>query len=235
MKHRIVKSTFWTDPFVESLDPTEKLVFLYLLTNDSTNIAGVYEITTRRIAFETGIDRDMIQKILTRFEESGKVKYRNGFVILRNFLKHQNNNPSVRAGIDRVVNELPESVRDEYELLTGFSQANDDNMNPDYQKLTDLISKKYPNIILQSFDVVPLLNRVFVRYGEKAFHALMVDLSGLSPRKLNSSRYVATVIENMTPRLKLISEGKADPEAKVNTESVIDKIKNEMERGVANG
>lgn len=235
MKHRVIKSTFWTDPFVEVLDPTEKLIFLYLLTNDSTNVAGVYEITIRRMAFETGIDRDMVQKILTRFEEAGKVKYRNGFVILRNFLKHQSNSPSVKAGVDRVVNELPDTIRDEYELLTGFAQVEQDTINPDHHSIAEIVSKEYSNIILQNYDVIPLLNRVKVRYGDKAFHALMADLSGLSTRKLNTPRYIATIIENMTPRLKTIAEGKPDPEAKNQPESVINKIKNEMERAGANG
>ena len=52
-KQRYLSTSFWTDSYVEKLDPSEKLLFIFLLTNDSTNLCGIYEITTRRISFET--------------------------------------------------------------------------------------------------------------------------------------------------------------------------------------
>jgi len=38
--------------------------------------------------YETGIDRDMVDKIIKRFEEFGKVKYVWGYLLIKNFLKH---------------------------------------------------------------------------------------------------------------------------------------------------
>ena len=42
-KQRYVNTRFWNDTYVSSLDPIEKLLFIYLLTNEHTNISGVYE------------------------------------------------------------------------------------------------------------------------------------------------------------------------------------------------
>jgi hypothetical protein len=53
MSQRIVNDEFWTDPYIEDLDPSEKLIFLYLITNPLCNIAGAYEIRLKRIAYET--------------------------------------------------------------------------------------------------------------------------------------------------------------------------------------
>ena len=41
---RYISTTFWDDEWVQSLDFTEKGLYLYLLTNSLTNIAGVYKL-----------------------------------------------------------------------------------------------------------------------------------------------------------------------------------------------
>ena len=41
-KHRYIKTKFWDDSYIIELNPHEKLLFLYLITNPLTNIAGVY-------------------------------------------------------------------------------------------------------------------------------------------------------------------------------------------------
>lgn len=62
---------FWQATAVEDLDPTEKLLYIYFITSPRSNMEGVYKTTLRRIAFETGIDRDMVVKIAGRFASLG--------------------------------------------------------------------------------------------------------------------------------------------------------------------
>ena len=66
-KNRYIDTKFWTDTYITNLDPIEKLLFLYALTNPHTNIAGIYEISIKQIAFDTGIDKEMVEKIFQRF------------------------------------------------------------------------------------------------------------------------------------------------------------------------
>lgn len=106
-KSRYIDTHFWKDNYIIELDPSEKLLFLYLLTNPNTSISGIYELNIRQIAFDTGFDREMIIKIINRFERDGKVWYKNGWVILKNFVKHQRLNPSIKLGIKRNLAELP--------------------------------------------------------------------------------------------------------------------------------
>jgi hypothetical protein len=111
-KQRIVNTHFWDDGYIVTLDPIEKLLFLYFLTNSLTNIAGAYEINLRRIAFDTGIDRDMIFKILERFEAVKKIYYRDGWVVIPNFIKHQSPSPKIVSGIRNELSQLPKGIAD---------------------------------------------------------------------------------------------------------------------------
>jgi len=111
-KNRYLNTHFWDDVWVVELDQIEKLMFLYLLTNPLTTIAGVYEISLRRIALDTGLDKDMILKILARFEDAGKVFYQDGWVAIVNFTKHQAINPKIQKGIDKTLSGCPDWVSD---------------------------------------------------------------------------------------------------------------------------
>ena len=106
-KQRYVSTKFWQDNYIIDKDPIEKLLFLYLLTNPLTNILGIYEISIKIIAFDTGIDSEMVLKILERFEKDNKVKYFKGYIALKNFTKHQKDNPKINKGIEILISETP--------------------------------------------------------------------------------------------------------------------------------
>lgn len=111
-KYRIVNTRFWIDDYTANLDPIEKLLFLYFLTNTSTDISGVYEIPLKNIALDTGIDKEMVEKILGRFARDGKIFYSNGWVGVKNFAKHQLDNPKVQQGIKNGLAKAPKEIID---------------------------------------------------------------------------------------------------------------------------
>lgn len=110
-KQRLVDTCFWDDRYVARLDPSEKLLFLYLLTNPLTSICGVYQIEIRRIAFDTGFDADTVKRMLDRFERDNRCLYRDGWVAMRNWIKHQTGSPKVQQGIRAQLQEVPEELR----------------------------------------------------------------------------------------------------------------------------
>jgi len=110
---RVVNTMFWKDSYVVDLQPDEKVLFLYLLTNPLTNIAGIYELSIREIVFDTSIEKKRVEAILSKFVIDKKITYINGWVALHNWTKHQSNNPNVRTGIKRIIDELPEWLRKE--------------------------------------------------------------------------------------------------------------------------
>jgi len=108
-KERMINTRIWSDTWMSNLDPIEKLLFLYFLTNTYTNISGIYELPMKVAAVETGIDPSMFEKILPHLEP--KVVYKHGWVILPNFPKYQNTeNPKIMAGIQRELSTVPKEI-----------------------------------------------------------------------------------------------------------------------------
>lgn len=111
-KVRMVNTRIWSDSWVLDLDPSEKLLWVYLITNAHTDLCGIYEIHTRVIAMETWFDKDMVEKILTRFTKDGKVKRYKSRIRIENFSKHQTTNPSIQKWIERSIKLVPKDVLD---------------------------------------------------------------------------------------------------------------------------
>lgn len=116
-KTRIINTRFWIDDYTANLDPVEKLLFLYFLTNTATEICGIYEIPIKTIAIETGIESKIVEEILKRFTRDKKVFYIDGWVYVVNFTKHQTKNPSVEQGIKRCLGEVPQEIKLKAEKL----------------------------------------------------------------------------------------------------------------------
>ena len=83
----MIDTRFWSDNFISDLNPLDRYLFLYFLTNEHTNICGIYEVPLRRIADETGIEKEMLTKMMKRLK--GKIEYIDGWVAIRNFAKYQ--------------------------------------------------------------------------------------------------------------------------------------------------
>lgn len=109
---RYISTSFWDDEWIQTLDPSEKLLYLYLMTNPLTNIAGVYKITDRRISFDTGFNLDTITHIFRKFEKAGKVYRKGEYVALPSWPKHQkwDKSTKVKEGIDRILKELEPEI-----------------------------------------------------------------------------------------------------------------------------
>jgi len=116
--HRYINTKFWTDSYISDLDPTQKYLFLYFLTNPLTNIAGIYEISLKQISFDTGIKMKAVNNILKKFKKDKKITYIDSWIIIANFPKHQeyNRSPLIKTGIETILDKIPQSIR--YRLNT---------------------------------------------------------------------------------------------------------------------
>jgi len=111
-KLRSVSTKIWSDTWFEDLTPNQKLLFIYLITNEKTNMLGIYEVSFKKISFETGIQRSEVEKAIKIFEEAGPVRYEHNHIILTKFLKHQNFNTNMKKSAIDVYNELPKELKD---------------------------------------------------------------------------------------------------------------------------
>ena len=137
----MIDTRFWIDDYVSHLDPVEKLLFLYFLTNPFTEICGIYEVPVKNIALDTGIEEEMVKKILKRFEFDNKIFYENGWVAIKNFAKHQLDNPKVSRGIERGMEKAPEALKNK------VISKNNDRLPIVYDRLSHLNSNSNADAI----------------------------------------------------------------------------------------
>jgi hypothetical protein len=116
-KTRYVDTRFWHDTFIRDyLNPLDRYLFLYFLTNDKTNISGIYELPLSMIANETGIDKETLGVMIKRLD--GKIHYIEGWVYIANFQKYQSTgNPKIKAGIKAELDKIPNRIIEEIKLL----------------------------------------------------------------------------------------------------------------------
>jgi hypothetical protein len=117
-------TAFWTSPYVEGLDPSEKLLYAYFIAGPMSNMEGVYRTTVRRVSFETGLEREAVTRIAKRFEEAGKAGLyfesdSTCWVVVSNATDHMTSSPTVRKHAQDLYASLPAEVH-EYMKSIGY-------------------------------------------------------------------------------------------------------------------
>ena len=85
--YRQIHTKMWKDSWFLELDPDYKLLFVYLFSNERVNLVGLYDLSPRVIAFETGLSAETVQAGLDHFQSTGKIMYDNGWLWIRNLLQ----------------------------------------------------------------------------------------------------------------------------------------------------
>lgn len=109
-KFRSINTKFWIDPYVIGLDTHTKLLFLYFLTNPSTEICGAYEISFRQIEFDIGLEHSVVQEGMSLLQADKKIIWLDGWLFLPNWIKNQSLNPSVVKGIVNSLKTVPKWI-----------------------------------------------------------------------------------------------------------------------------
>ena len=107
----MLHSRFWEDSYIAELPPTDKLLFIYFLTNTHISLSGIYEIPLRNIALDTGIEVNSVEKSLDRFSEDKKIAHRDGWICVINYPKYQNyQSPTIKIAIQNELKIIPIEV-----------------------------------------------------------------------------------------------------------------------------
>ena len=112
-KQRYISTSIWSDDWFDGLSEREKLVYFYLLTNEHTNAAGVYQCTLKNVRLEIGLGREEIERIMAKFAEAGKAFYFREYIIIPKWLKHQKikERSGLFMGMVKVLKGLPDEVK----------------------------------------------------------------------------------------------------------------------------
>lgn len=151
-KRRYINTKFWNDNYVSELDSIGKLLFIYFLTNEHTNISGIYELPLKVVAMETGIDKKIIEETIPLL--SDKMGYIRGFVVIKNFLKHQETkSPLTLKGIDNCLSTLDQDFLKDL-ILKGLYIIDDIKLEGVYKGYTRV--SKYLYLDLDSNSILSL-------------------------------------------------------------------------------
>ena len=104
---RYINVRTWSENWFETLSASEKLVLIYLNTNSSTNMLGVYSMTVRRIAYECHISEPAARRNIKKLEDIKKLIYSDGYIILIDWMAQQAMNPSMRISAQKEYDKLP--------------------------------------------------------------------------------------------------------------------------------
>lgn len=170
-KKRYINTKFWSDSFIIELSPLERYLFLYFLTNEHTDICGIYELPIKIIERETGIEHNSLLKIIDRLK--GKIYLVKNWVYIKNFSKHQACNPKVDEGIKRSLADIPKEIKDlidkieiDYNSLSIVTEQPKLKLKlkPKLSEITNVIAEqssaeKEINLIIDEFyKINPLIN-----------------------------------------------------------------------------
>jgi len=121
-EYRTMRVSFWDDPYIESLQPLDKLLYIYLFTNPHVNNLGILDISHKKIAFETGLDVGGVASGLSLMENDKKVVVDGSFIFTVNFIKHQTNtSPKILLSLKRQF-EAVERLKIKKELCKRYPQ-----------------------------------------------------------------------------------------------------------------
>ena len=124
--YRTISTTTWKDSKFQDLNMQEKLLFLYALTNQQTNLMGVYEISKKQIIFDTGLSSDQLDKALKTLEKNNMLKE----IYIVNFLKHNIFNEKHEKGAMRFYDDIKSpNIK---ESITTYIQNNFDTISIPY-------------------------------------------------------------------------------------------------------
>jgi len=116
-EYRFIKSRIWSDPYFYNLTNDERLAFIWLFTNERTTTSGIYPLLPPVMAAELKITVEEAERILQKFEQDGKILYRDGYVWVKNFLRHQIGITVTDSRTKKIISELeksPPSIKDAF-------------------------------------------------------------------------------------------------------------------------
>lgn len=109
--YRQLHTRMWADSWFIELTPDQKLLFIYLFSNQRTSVCGLYELPIRVISFETGLEIEVVKKCFNVFSSAGKIYYDDvaGVVWVVNMLKYQGStSPKLMSRIDADIKSVPD-------------------------------------------------------------------------------------------------------------------------------
>ncbi len=168
--YRTIDTATWDDPWFAELEPLDKLLFLYLVSNRRSTACGVFEITIRAVSFETGLTSKQVTDGLDRLHP--KIVWWPGYQMLWvvNFYRHQgaNGNPTTfRKSAMNKLELLPAEVAQTVAMTYPELSLEDGSASEVGKEATHTLPTPYPTDSLGSKVTVTVTEEVTVTDTEE--------------------------------------------------------------------
>jgi hypothetical protein len=123
--YRSVKVQMWrADEWFQDLPTDARLFWVYLFTNPSARVAGIYKLTTRTMCFESGLPAERIEELKAQFSKAGKAHFEDDVVWVVKMRELQSPgkiSPKLQTGIDNDLAEIPPcDLKRQYMIRYGY-------------------------------------------------------------------------------------------------------------------
>jgi len=107
--YRTIHTKIWDDPWVRTLTPEGKVLWIYLFANRRGSVCGLYELPEWIMAAETGLRPAEIARLIRQFTNDGKIQYEDGVVWVKTMRRYQGNlGESVQKRIGKDIELVPD-------------------------------------------------------------------------------------------------------------------------------
>lgn len=146
MKTRIIQTRFWDDNFIVNANKDTRYLYMYLLTCQYINLCGIFQLSDKKIQFETGLTGKEFEMAKNELIENKKVFFKDGWVKILNAEKNNKytNSPSNEKPYNAELDKVPEDILEFFNSSVGSTVHSSVDSNIKYK--TRNIKYKNKNI-----------------------------------------------------------------------------------------
>jgi DnaD/phage-associated family protein len=106
MPQRTIESDYWTRPSIQPLSWDAKAFYLYLITNEHVNSAGVYHLTVKTICFDTDLTEKKVPELFKELDDKVKWYPEKDIVWVKKFIYRQSKSPKFIQAVSKHLTNL---------------------------------------------------------------------------------------------------------------------------------
>jgi hypothetical protein len=113
----MIKTNYWNNYYIKSLNSDENNLLLYLATNDFANYSGIIKISNKIISADLGLSLELVNNILAKFTNDNICYFdsETNYLIFNKcefFSFRENLNIKTEVKLKSIFNELPERLKE---------------------------------------------------------------------------------------------------------------------------
>lgn len=160
MKSRAIQTRFWDDEKVVEFSSYAKYLYIYLLTCQYINVSGVFQLSAKKIQFETALTEKQYADAQEELSRVRKVLFHDGWVYVLNAEKNNNYRkiPSNEKTYQQEWERVPNNVRDYFTSDLHVADPSDTSQGLRINNKSQIINNKSQIINKKQYKTLQSIN-----------------------------------------------------------------------------